>query len=102
MGLNNNKEQFKKNNHKHVEEDKKKVKMKESIIIQKERIECLCSSSELKHILIINIDLINYYTFNIYQVKLVNEKVNDNKIEFKHSEIDIIFNSKPKIILQIY
>ena len=64
--------------------DKKKVKMKESIIIQKERIEYLCSNTELKHILIINIDLINYYTFNIDQVKLGNEKGNDNKIEFKH------------------
>ena len=85
MSLNNNKEQFKeKKNHKHVEKDKKKVKMKEYIIIQKERIKCLCSNTELKHILIINIDLINYFTFNIYQVKLVNEKVNDNKIEFKH------------------
>jgi len=71
--------------------------MKESIIIQKERIECLCISSELKHILIINIDLINYYTFNIYQVTLVNEKVNNNKIEFKHSEIDVIFNSKQRL-----
>ena len=71
--------------------------MKESIIIQKERFECLCISTELKHILIINIDLINYYTFNIDQVKLVNEKVNDNKIEFKHSEIDIIFNSKSRL-----
>jgi len=39
--------------------------MKEVIIIQKERLECLCISSELKHILITNIDLINYFTFNI-------------------------------------
>ena len=51
----------------------------------------------MKHILIINIYLINYFTFNINQVTLVNEKVNDNKIEFKHSEIDIIFNSKPRL-----
>ena len=37
MSLNNNKEQFKeKKNHKHIEEDKKKEKMKEAIIIQKE------------------------------------------------------------------
>ena len=39
--------------------------MKEVIIIQKERLECLCISSELKYKLITNIDLINYFTFNI-------------------------------------
>ena len=39
--------------------------MKEVIIIQKERLERLCISSELKHILITNIDLINYCTFTI-------------------------------------